>query len=44
MVENLGPELRFLTAGTFKQAVINDEGIDTVSIRNGVNSICNLPR
>lgn len=42
MVEDPGPELRFLTAGTFKQAVINDEGIDTISIRKGFNSICNF--
>ena len=42
MIKDPGPEFRLLTAGTFKQAVINDEGIDTISIRKGFNSICNF--
>jgi hypothetical protein len=36
MVEHPGSELGLLTAGTFKKAVINYEGIDTVSICEAV--------
>ena len=43
MIKDPGPEFRLLTASTFKQAVINDEGIDTISICKGFNSICNFP-
>lgn len=42
VVEDAGAKLGFLTAGALKQAVIDNEGINTILIRERLDCICHF--